>query len=69
MGRESLVDVNVVVMALGCGDGCSANQRGVPSIALFGSPSETGGWRSPTSHSVGKRAAVLAGNAPVVVVC
>ena len=47
----------------------------LPSVALFGSPSESGGWPRPTSHSVstihhrekGKRAAVLTGNAPVVV--
>ena len=56
------------VPALDCGDGFSANQRGVSSIALVGSPSESGGWPLPTSHSVRKRAAVLAGNAPVVVV-
>ena len=43
------------VPALDCGDGYSANQRGVSSIILFGSPSELGGWLTPTSHSVGKK--------------
>ena len=46
---------SVAIRQHACGDGYSANQRGVSSIILFGSPSELGGWLTPTSHSVGKK--------------